>query len=183
MMSKAWILPVLLAGVLFASEDPALQMLETQVKDYLSFRSKVTEDLPKLKAKAEPEDIQAHRQALADAVRSARSGAKQGDILKPEIAAYLRKVVRGEMKGPEGKPAREAAKQGNPRFDEATKPVPVRVNAIYPDSAPASTVPATLLLQLPKLPKGIDFRFVGRHLVLRDIDAGLIIDFIPDVMP
>jgi hypothetical protein len=57
------------------------------------------------------------------------------------------------------------------------------VNAAYPDSAPLSTVPPTLLLRLPKLPKEVEFRFVGRDLVLYDAYADLIVDFVPNAMP
>jgi hypothetical protein len=182
-MSRWWIIFLLAARVLPADDHAALRQLESRVADYLEFRHKVAARLPELKPKAEPEEIQAHKQALSKAIRGARTGAKQGDILEPEIATYLRKIVRSEMKGPEGKSAKETAKQGNPKQETPAKPVPVAVNAIYPDSAPASTVPPSLLLRLPELPKAVDFRFVGKHLVLRDVDAGLIIDFIPNVMP
>jgi hypothetical protein len=183
-MSRRWIIFLLLAArVLPADDHRAQKQLESRVADYMELRGKVAAGLPELKPKAEPEEIRAHKQALLKAIRSARTGAKQGDILQPEIATYLRETVRSEMKGPDGKPAKETAKQGNPKEESPAKPVPVQVNAIYPESAPASTVPPSLLLRLPELPKAVDFRFVGRHLVLRDVDAGLILDFIPNVVP
>ena len=42
-------------------------------------------------------------------------------------------------------------------------------------------MPPSLLLNLPKLPKELEYRFVGRELILRDIAANLIVDVIPEV--
>jgi hypothetical protein len=60
--------------------------------------------------------------------------------------------------------------------------VPLKVNAKYPDGLPRPTLPANLLLNLPSLPKGLEYRIVGKHLVLLDIDANLIVDYIPNAI-
>ena len=57
------------------------------------------------------------------------------------------------------------------------------MNAYYPDDAPLSSVPPSLLLNLPALPEEVRYRFVGRHLILRDTDANVILDFLRDVVP
>jgi hypothetical protein len=44
-------------------------------------------------------------------------------------------------------------------------------------------MPATLLLMLPTLPEEVEFRFVGKHLLLRDTSANIILDYILDVAP
>jgi hypothetical protein len=46
-----------------------------------------------------------------------------------------------------------------------------------------SLVPPALLLKLPQLPKELDYRFVGRHLILRDATANIIVDYILDAVP
>jgi len=46
---------------------------------------------------------------------------------------------------------------------------------------PLQSMPPSLLLNLPRLPKELEYRFVGRELVLREIPANLIVDAIPDV--
>jgi hypothetical protein len=119
---------------------------------------------------------------MANAIRAARANACQGEIFTPAVKQAIVRLVRGEMKGKRGAAAKETAKQGNPAYEEP-KPVPLKVNAVYPDSAPLSTVPPKLLLKLPELPKELDYRFVARHLVLHDAEAGVIVDFVPDVMP
>jgi hypothetical protein len=44
-------------------------------------------------------------------------------------------------------------------------------------------VPPSLLLKMPELPEQVRYRFVGRTLILRDTDANVILDFIPDIVP
>ncbi|HET7746031.1 MAG TPA: hypothetical protein VFM29_01940, partial [Vicinamibacteria bacterium] len=60
---------------------------------------------------------------------------------------------------------------------------PLTVGGIYPDGAPFSSVPPDLLMKLPQLPDQVRYRFVGRALILRDTEANVILDFIPDVVP
>ena len=45
------------------------------------------------------------------------------------------------------------------------------------------TFPAGLLRVLPKLPRELEYRLVQRNLILRDIEANVIIDIIPAAMP
>ena len=61
--------------------------------------------------------------------------------------------------------------------------VRVRVNAVYPEHIPLQTMPPSILLNLPELPRELDYRIVGRTLVLRDVGANLIVDYIPGAIP
>jgi hypothetical protein len=47
----------------------------------------------------------------------------------------------------------------------------------------APRVPPLLLQVLPELPTQVAFDFYGRTLILRDVDANIVIDFAPDVLP
>jgi hypothetical protein len=44
-------------------------------------------------------------------------------------------------------------------------------------------MPPALLLALPKLPKQLHYRFVGRSMLLLDKEARLIVDFMPQALP
>ncbi len=46
-----------------------------------------------------------------------------------------------------------------------------------------ATMPPSLLAALPELPKELEYRIVGNYLVLRDVDAALILDYIPAAVP
>ena len=179
------IIGMILASTLFGeTEGPGLQKdFDTRIGEYLKVRKKAIEGIPALKPKATPEQIQARKAAVLQAIREARQDAQQGVVFTPEIQEHFREIIRSEMRGRQGVPAKAAAKQGNPTTEKLPAPVPVKVNAPYPEFAPLSTVPATLLLRLPKLPKELDFRFVGRNLILRDTDASLIVDYIPNATP
>ena len=66
---------------------------------------------------------------------------------------------------------------------ELPKGVKVDVNTVYPTTIPLLTFPAALLQKLPDLPPELEYRIVGRHLILRDVKANLIVDVLRDVMP
>jgi hypothetical protein len=54
-----------------------------------------------------------------------------------------------------------------------------QINGTYPDEKPLSTVPPNILAALPRLPDDIQYRFLGRHLILLDTRANVILDRIP----
>jgi hypothetical protein len=56
-------------------------------------------------------------------------------------------------------------------------------NTPYPDGVPLSTMPPAILGVLPKLPPEVDYRFVGRHLILRDVAANIIVDYVWEALP
>jgi hypothetical protein len=55
------------------------------------------------------------------------------------------------------------------------------VNMTYPPEWPLQTFPPTLLFQLPQLPEELEYRFVDNALILRDTEANIVVDFMPDV--
>jgi len=57
------------------------------------------------------------------------------------------------------------------------------VNSRYPDSVPLTTVPPQVLQTMPKLSEDLEYRFVGDWLILLDVHAHVIADFIEDVLP
>jgi hypothetical protein len=58
----------------------------------------------------------------------------------------------------------------------------LKVNAVYPENAPLPTIPPNLLANLAQLPKDLEYRIVGRALILRDVHANLIVDYIPNAV-
>jgi hypothetical protein len=43
-------------------------------------------------------------------------------------------------------------------------------------------MPASVLKVLPRLPMGLEYRMVDTHLVLTDLDANIVVDYVLDVM-
>ena len=57
------------------------------------------------------------------------------------------------------------------------------MNDVYPERVPVTTVPPTLIQQLPKLPEGMEYHIVDRDFILEDGKSRLVVDFIPDALP
>jgi hypothetical protein len=123
-------------------------------------------------------EIAVRAKALADSIVAARAGAKQGDIFTAEAATIIATLIRQEYsRRPDSvMETRDDAQDELPDF------VP-RVNELYPTTYPLATFPPTLLPLLPSLPEHLEYRIVGHHLILRDVEANLIVDFMPRAVP
>ena len=155
----------------------AFDAFGARVKEYVSLREGVEAKLPKLPKDATPEQIEAHKTAFQEAVRAARSSAKQGDLFVPALAAHIREVIKSET------PTRVKNEVRATVTESEVKGVPLRVNYPYPDTQELLEMPPTLLLRLPQLPQQVRYRYVGRNLLLVDRENGLIIDFMLDALP
>jgi len=142
-----------------------------RVKAYEDLRDKVDGGAATLRETKDPKKISAAQEALAQRIRSARPDAKPGDIFSPEIRKKLLALLRPELKGKAGAETKVIIAEENPGK------LPLKVNAKYPEGEPVSTVPPNVLLSLPTLPEDIEYRFVSKHLILRDARANIIVDF------
>ena len=139
------------------------------VSGYAELRAAAQAGAPVLAVTDDPREIQRAELVLAARIRMARAGAKRGDIFTREIAAAFRRALSAEMN-----PRTWAAiMQDNPEEFEYA------INGVYPKGRPLSTMPPNILAKLPALPPGLEYRFVGRHLILHDTDANIIIDRLP----
>jgi hypothetical protein len=141
----------------------------TRVRAYAALRSELEKGLPPLAITDDPADIRRAERALAKRIRRARATARPGDIFSPDITDEFRKALRRETN----------ANTWAVIMDDNPGTFPVRVNGAYPRKQPLSTVPSNILTALPRLPDDVEYRFVGRHLILLDIRARVILDRIP----
>jgi hypothetical protein len=155
-----------------------LEDFEARVDKYLEIHKDAAKGAAKLKESENPAEIKKAQDALAARIRTQRAGAKQGDIFTAEIRSRFRRLLAPEMKGEEGRDAKAVMKDDAP----APASIPFKVNAKYPEGQPLPTVPANVLLNLPKLPEPLEYRIIGKHLVLIDSDADIIVDYIPNAI-
>jgi hypothetical protein len=155
-----------------------LHDFNNRVEDYLKLRKRLQADAPSPKTKESSEKIKQSQLVLAQKIRAARSQAKQGDIFSPKISQVLRKLLAGPLRGDDGSKI-----QLSLRDAEREHPLKLGVNQSYPGGAALPSPPPTLLMDLPKLPPELEYRIIGRQLVLRDEAANLIVDFLPDALP
>jgi hypothetical protein len=147
----------------YLSED-----FHIRVWRYLEFRRALEEGLPPLIVTSDPADIGRAERALATRLRIARPP-QQGQLFTPAISLEFRRVLLREMTTE----AMRAIMDENPgSFSHG-------INGAYPKEQTFSTVPPTILAVLPELPDDIQYRFLGRHLVLHDTRANVILDRIP----
>ena len=139
---------------------------ETRVLDYFVLRTALEEGLPALHVTDNRAETIEIRRQLARRIRRARSGARRGEIFTPEISAEFRRILQIETT-PE---VLATLMDDNPgRFSH-------RINGDYPKRKTLSTMPSTFLLVLPALPAGLEYRFLGPHLILHDTKANVILD-------
>ena len=166
------------APVIAQATNPDAKLLvdyQDRVKKYLALHKSAAKDAPPLKETKDAAAIKGAQDAIATKIRERRQAAKQGEIFTPEIAKLFRRLIYPEVTGREGAETKQTLKEDAP----APKTVALKVNARYPDDQPLPTMPPNLLANLPKVPEELEYRVVGKDLILRDVPANLIVDFIP----
>jgi hypothetical protein len=157
--------------------ESALSEFSGGVAEYVALQRRAARPLGDADDTKKPAEITARETALANAIRSARPQAKPGDLFRPQAAAVLKKVIaENYRRSPAVRDTRKDAEAELPDF------TPV-VNEVYPPTHPLGTFPPTLLMVLPPLPDELEYRIVTHHLILRDVDANLIVDVLPNAVP
>ena len=157
-------------------EDPRFKEFFDHVRAYVKIHDTADARVPSLKETSDPRQVSGREKALADEIRVERAGAHQGDVFSPAAAKEIGDIVAEDFN------VRPLQDQKAILIEVPMK-VPPAINTDYPTTMPLATVPPGLLLKLPTLPEELEYRFLGRHLILRDIKANLIVDFIPDAVP
>lgn len=182
----AWRLVVLcciLAAAAPAQEkvNPDAQVLRDfskRAEDYVQLHNDIRGQVHPLKKAESAAAIVRYQREFARRIREARYGVEQGNIFTPAIAAEFHRLITMTMQGPEAANIRSSLASGTPvRFPD------LHADQDYPPGAPLQSTPSSLLLNLPTLPKELEYRVVGRSLVVRDIDANMIVDFISHAIP
>lgn len=171
-------LPGKVGGAPLANQDAqALADLQARMKDYLALHDKLEATLPALPKEASPEQIDTHQRAFGRILQDARRDAKAGDIFTRDARGVIRGLMLRVFSGPDGARLKASIMDENPGRLQLT------VNSRYPDGVPLSTVPPQVLAGLPKTPEELEFRFIGRTLILMDVHAHLIVDLIDNIVP
>jgi len=155
----------------------AMAAFQDRIEEYMALHNKLEATLPSLPKEADPQQIDRHQRSLLRLLQGARRGARQGDLFTPDIRRVVRRLMAQVFGGPDGRQLRDSINDENPG------PLRVAVNSRYPDAVPLSTVPPQVLAGMPKLPDELEYRFLGRRLILMDVHAHAIVDFIDNTLP
>lgn len=161
-----------------ADDRDAVLLFRRAVEDYAVMHRRLAQGLPRLDATASPEAVYAREVAFEKLIAGERRAKAPGDLFVPPIQPLIRRVATQLLTGPDG-----PVLLGTITEESTERRRGVRINARYPDDIPLSSVPAQLLSALPALPEELEYRFVGRDLILLDTKARLIADLMPGVLP
>jgi len=158
-------------------ELAATQNFDRSVAEYVTLHRLLERGVPPLRVTTDVREIQQAVRALALRIQVARVTARQGDLITPEVARLFRRQIATCLT-----PAEWQAIFDDRFRDEEGEPVeppPLSVNMAWPEQVPFEFVPPELIKSLPALPQELQYRIIGRSLVLWDHHANLIVDFLP----
>jgi hypothetical protein len=160
-----------------AESSAAIPQFTAEIEKYMVIRLGLLDEVSGPQSNSTAVELNQASDALSNAVRRRRPNAKPGMLFTPAVAETLKRRVH------------EAVRRGNlgPVLagidDEDPGTGKPAIYQRFPAGAQLATMPPTLLAVLPPLPKELEYRIVGTYLVLRDIDAALVLDFIPGAVP
>jgi hypothetical protein len=147
-----------------------------RIDQYMQLHKKIEASLPKLPDHATPQQIDQNQRAMGDLVAKARADAKPGDLFSPAMKRVVQQLFAEVFKGKAGQDTKKY-------IHDEPHPVTPEINKRYPDTIPLATMPLRVLAELPKLPEELEYRFVYSHLILMDVHAHLILDYILNAIP
>ena len=154
---------------------PGMVQFVARVQDYVETHRRLAAGIEQPLCST-PEAITNQAAALAAAIREARPRAREGDIFTLAAADVFRARIAA-MVARYGIDGAAAARND----DEGAEFEP-RVLAAPPWRNDIATW-APIVRELPELPSELEYRFIGRHLVLVDTDANIVVDILRDALP
>jgi hypothetical protein len=154
----------------------AVHVFQQRIADYLKVHQQAEGKVPDLKETGDPQKIATREKALGDTIRSMRPDAKPGDIFAEEFRPILLQLIHDDF-------ATRSAADRRALIQELPAKFQLSINMTYPTTLPLVTVPAKLLRVLPQLPEELEYRILGRHLLLRDVKGNIVVDYVRDAVP
>jgi hypothetical protein len=147
-----------------------------RIAEYIAFHNNVEKTVPPLTETSDPVKIAEREKALGEALIKARPNAQPGDFYIKEYQPFLLRIIRDDF-------AKRSVADRKALIQELPKDVKIGVNQVYPTTLPLATFPPKLLKALPELPPELEYRIVGRDLVLLDVKGNVIVDIMRGVFP
>ena len=158
------------------AQGAATLEFKRRIDAYMKIHNEAEGKVPSLRKTDDPKEISDREKALGQMIMTLRANAQPGDVFAPDYQPYFIKIIQDDFK------TRSAADR-KAMISELPRNMKVDINTIYPTTMPLETFPPALLRKLPDLPPELEYRIVGRSLLLRDAKANLIVDILRDVVP
>lgn len=158
-------------------DQAAFRAFDATVARYVALQKKILTEIPGLTPNSSAQELNDASDRLAAAIRRARPRARQGEFFDAETTRVIRQRISDALRSPGSTLSIESID------DESPPTVRPSIHFRFPDGLELATMPPSILRLLPPVPGELEYRIVGEYLVLRDVGAGLIIDFIPGAVP
>jgi hypothetical protein len=159
------------------ADAQALAEFNQRVKQYAELHKRIEATLPYLPKETNPTVIDQHERALEKLLKAERKNARPGDIITADTKRVFRQILARVFSGADGRELKAAI------LDENPGKIALTVNSRYPDQVPLSTVPPQVLATLPRLPPELEYRFIGERMILLDVHAHTIADYMDNAFP
>jgi hypothetical protein len=167
--------PQLTAGA--PAEAATIEQFHAEIEKYMAFRRQLLDEVRGPVPNSTALEVNNASDALAAAIRRARPNARQGSFFLPPVADVLKQRVINTVRTANLAPVLAGIDDEGPAIRRPS------IYLRFPAHAQMASMPPSLLAALPALPKELEYRIVGSFLVLRDVDAALVLDYIPAAIP
>ena len=147
----------------------ALADFNQRVRNYVELRRIAERGIPPLRITENPDEIINSERTLTRRIREVRSSSDRGQIFSRQMERALQELFVIAVDS-----ATLSA-----IMDDGPDEIDIDVNEAYARDRSLATMPPNILLLLPALAEDMEYRFVGRHLIVRDVRANMIVDEIP----
>lgn len=158
-------------------DSAAYRHLNEEIARYLAIHTNLRNEVPGPVPNSSARELNTASDMLANAIRRARPRGRQGDFFDADATRLIIERLRAALKSPNA----AAALAGID--DERPAAVRPQIYLRFPAENEMATMPPSLLRALPPLPAELEYRLVREHLVLRDVKAAMILDYIPNAVP
>lgn len=172
----ALLLACALTGIAGPHTQPAtsLPQFKAAIRQYVQLHRRVERQLPPLGVASDAQQIVDASNGMAAALQTARAQAREGDIFTAAVAADLRTRISDALAAGGFLSGDLIASTLEDADEDAPLPV---VNGRFPWGRGAAMWPC-VLNALPPLPDELQYRLIGRDLVLVDTHADLVVDIL-----
>jgi hypothetical protein len=154
---------------------PGMLQFTNRVYDYVETHRRVAAGIEQQLC-ADPEELGRQADALAAAIRDARPRAKEGDIFTLAASEMFRARIAAMVRRSNFDVAAFLARHGGEGDD-------LEPQVFGPLLWPTHVALIPIVRVLPELPPELEYRFAGRHLVLFDVGANMVVDVLRDALP
>jgi hypothetical protein len=169
------------AGGVWAQEpdDNPMRQFESRVAAYVALHRSVERSVPTPRVFTDSAEAEKMFRAMTQAMQAMRASVNEGDVFIAEAAPEFRRRIGDALLAANADLQDLLAEMRDTTLPGARPPV---VNETF-SWALGNLMPPQVLMALPPLPDELEYRFVGRDLVLIDVHANLVVDVLREALP